>query len=254
MLSIQQLKSIKQLHSKKGRLGQKKFIIEGKKIIQDLLEIGYPLNAVYYNGNELGEIEIKCKKKNIPFLQIPEKQIEQISVLQQPQAVLGISKIVDEVLSLEDLKNQVTFVLDGISDPGNLGTIIRLADWFGIKNIICSKNTVELHNPKVIQASMGSFCNVKLHYQVSLPQFFSHESFKKLKLPLIGASLNGKEYTKVPPQSCMLVLGSEAHGISAELNELLDTKILIPGNSNKFAESLNVSVAASLLASYFCKV
>jgi TrmH family RNA methyltransferase len=252
MLSNNQQKQLKQLSTKKGRQAQQKFLVEGKKIIVDLISKNFPFELICCTENYFEEINNLTKKTTIPVEIVSEKQLNDISSLQHPQPVFAVSKIYESTLDIPSLKNNVTLVLDEISDPGNLGTIIRLADWFGIKNIICSKSTVEFFNPKVIQASMGSFSNVNVIYKDSLEQFFNSAEIKELNIPIIGTTLDGVSYKTIEPQACFLVLGSEANGISKSILPLLNHKILIDGNRNKFAESLNVSVAATLVTSYFC--
>jgi TrmH family RNA methyltransferase len=252
MLSNTQQKHLKQLSTKKGRQVQQRFLVEGKKIILDLLLRKFPFELICCTQNYVDELTNSAIKTSVPLEIISEKQLFDISSLQHPQPVFAVAKTYETELVHETLKNNVTLVLDDISDPGNLGTIIRLSDWFGIKNIICSKSTVELFNPKVIQSSMGSFSNVNVIYKNSLETFFDSPEIKNLNLPIIGTVLNGVPYKTIAPQPCFLMLGSEANGISQTLLPMLNHKIVIEGNKNKFAESLNVSMAATLASSYFC--
>jgi RNA methyltransferase, TrmH family len=252
MLSNNRQKQLKQLSTKKGREAQQKFLIEGKKIVSELIVRNYPFELICCTALYVDEISGIAEKAHIALEVVTEKQLQDVSALQHPQPVFGVAQIKKNHLDFSVLKNQVTLVLDDVSDPGNMGTIIRLADWYGVKNIICSSNTVELHNPKVIQASMGSFCNVNVSYCESLELFFNTKEILELKLPLIGTTLQGKPYKTIEPQPCFLVLGNEAKGISQKVLNKLDHQILIEGNKNKFAESLNVSVAATLVTSYFC--
>jgi TrmH family RNA methyltransferase len=252
MLSNNQEKQLKQLSTKKGRQAQQKFLVEGKKIILDLLSRKFPFELICTTQNYFEEIKNEVRKTNTPVEIITEKQLYNISSLQHPQPVFAVAKIYEHKLISDSLKESVSLILDDISDPGNLGTVIRLADWFGIKNIICSKSTVELFNPKVIQASMGSFSNVNVVYVESLEVFFKSPEIKTLNIPIIGTTLDGVSYKTIEPQPCFLVLGSEANGISENLLSLLTHKVVIVGSSSKFAESLNVSVAATLVTSYFC--
>jgi RNA methyltransferase, TrmH family len=252
MLSNNQEKQLKQLSAKKGRQMQQKFLVEGKKIIFDLLSKKFPFELICTTENYFEEIKNEVRKTNTPLEIITERQLYNISSLQHPQPVFAVAKIYEHKLIIDSLKESVSLILDGISDPGNLGTIIRLADWFGIKNIICSKSTVELFNPKVIQASMGSFSNVNVVYVDSLELFVNSPEINALNIPIIGTTLDGVSYKTIEPQPCFLVLGSEASGISENMLRLLNHKIVIEGNSTKFAESLNVSVAATLVTSYFC--
>ena len=252
MLGNNHQKQLKQLSTKKGRQTQQKFLVEGKKIIVDLISKNFPFELICCTENYFDEIKDAVRKAAVPLEIIEEKQLNDISSLQHPQPVFAVAKIYESELLIPILKESVTLVLDDISDPGNLGTIIRLADWFGIKNIVCSKFTVELFNPKVIQASMGSFSNVNVVYVDSLEEFFNSKEIRELNIPIIGTTLDGVPYKTIEPQPCFLILGSEANGISKSILAMVNHKILIDGSENKFAESLNVSVAATLVTSYFC--
>lgn len=181
--------------------------------------------------------------RKINFQEISVKDIEKISTLKTPQEVIGLVKIpIWPTLNYDSLKQRFSLVLDNIQDPGNMGTIIRTADWFGINDIICSEDTVDVYNPKVVQATMGSLARVNVHY-TTLAQ-----ALQQIKLPIFGAMLDGENiYNTTFGDEGLLVMGNEGNGISADIERLITTKITIPRAGQ--AESLNVAIATAILCS-----
>ncbi len=185
---------------------------------------------------------LKLSQK-INLCKISVNELEKISSLKTPQQVLAQIKIPAwPILQHETLKGKFTLVLDGIQDPGNLGTIIRTADWFGIENIICSDDTVDAYNPKVVQACMGSLARVKLHYTSLIPFLAT------IKLPIFGALLDGNNiYEAEFGNEGLVVMGNEGNGIRPEIQQLITKAITIPRIGK--AESLNVAIATALFCS-----
>jgi len=181
--------------------------------------------------------------RKINFQEISVKDIEKISTLKTPQEVIGLVKIpIWPTLNYSSLKNKFSLVLDNIQDPGNMGTIIRTADWFGITDMICSEDTVDVYNPKVVQATMGSLARVNVYY-TNLAQ-----ALPQIKLPVFGAMLDGENiYNTTFGAGGLLVMGNEGNGISADIERLITTKITIPRVGQ--AESLNVAIATAILCS-----
>ena len=177
---------------------------------------------------------------NIKLFEVNNVELAKISTLQTPQGVLALVNIPQEQkLELKCLKNCFSIVLDDVQDPGNFGTIIRTADWFGIKNIICSENTVEAYNPKTVQSTMGSLCRVNVIY-TNLNQFLTETD-----LPIFGALLKGNNiYHTNWGKEGLILLGNEGHGISNHLIEKITTPVTIPRFGK--AESLNVAVSAAI--------
>ena len=171
------------------------------------------------------------------------KDIEKISTLKTPQEVIGLVKIPKwPLLNYNLLKNKFSLVLDGVQDPGNMGTIIRTADWFGITDIICSDDTVDVYNPKVVQATMGSLSRINVHY-VDLESVLS-----ETKLPVYGALLNGENiYSSDFGNEGLVVMGNEGNGLTEKVKQLITKAITIPGAGN--AESLNVAIATAIFCS-----
>ena len=238
MLSKSQISFIKSLHQKKYRKESGIFIIEGIKSITEFISSNYTIHSIYYT-DELASLLPK-NITNIKLFEVNSVELEKISTLQAPQGILALIYIPEQQkLDLKSLKNCFSLVLDNVQDPGNLGTIIRTADWFGIKNIICSENTVEAYNPKTVQSTMGSLCRVNLCY-TNLNKFLN-----EIDLPIFGALLEGNNiYNTDWGSEGLILLGNEGHGISDELINKITAPITIPRFGK--AESLNVAVSAAI--------
>ena len=236
MLSKSQIKLITSLKHKKFRQQYGFFVVEGVKTIKELLESNLELHALYttesFNINAKDEILIS------------ENELKRVSFLTTPNKALAIFKIPKQKSINE---HGLIVALDAVSDPGNLGTIIRLCDWFGVKELICSLNTVDCYNPKVIQATMGSLTRVNITY-VDLASFL-----KDTKFPVYGAFMEGENvYKKQLPENGIVVMGNEANGISKEVEALVTEKISIPRFGDlQVTESLNVATATAILLSEF---
>ena len=235
MLSKNELKYIQSLCQKKQRAAERLFLAEGVKLADELLTAGYPVRKIY----ALEEWEAPVT--DIPLTRITRFELEKISSLQTPNQVLLIA---EQQIPQEApvFKNHFTLVLDGIQDPGNLGTIIRIADWFGIGQIIASNDTAELYNPKVIQSTMGSFLRVKIWY-TDIEPILAQQT-----VPVYGALLNGTSVFSIPtPSEGLLVIGNESKGIRETILPLISHAVTIPRIGK--AESLNAAVAAGILLS-----
>ena len=210
------------------------FLVEGNKIIKELPDSDYEIENLY-----------SVEPENITFTtqeieKILPNDLKKISFLQHPKDSVAVCKIPENKI-LKDVSIQL--ILDGIQDPGNLGTIIRLADWFGIEQIICSNDTVDVYNPKVIQATMGSFLRVNVFY-TDLEDYF-----KEYQHPILGTDMNGENiYETQFPEKFSLVFGNEGNGIRPSTEDLITKMITIPrfGNSQS-TESLNVSMSAGII-------
>ncbi|MES2328960.1 MAG: RNA methyltransferase [Bacteroidota bacterium] len=240
MLSKNELKYIQSLCQKKQRQEERLFIAEGTKLVDELLNSHYTIRKVY----ALAEWVPK-NTAPVDVITITAIELAKISGLQTPNQVLAV---VEQQTPAKEptIHEQLTLVLDGIQDPGNFGTIIRIADWFGIKQVIASEDTVELYNPKVIQSTMGSFLRVDVWYKPL------HEFLASAKIPVYGALLNGKNMHGEPPVTeGLLVIGNESKGISKELLPFISHPITIPRLGG--AESLNAAVAAGIIVSHLKK-
>ena len=239
MITKADIKYIKSLQNKKERSLSKKFIIEGEKIVNEALIYGSEvLEQIYATSNYIEQIEVPT---SISLTIITPQELEKISTLTTPNKAIGICK---QQITIKR-KSNLILALDHIQDPGNLGTIIRLADWFGISEIICSENTVDCYNPKVIQSTMGAIFRVNVSYQNLV------DYLEKTSLPIYGALLNGENvFTTQFNEKGIILLGNEGNGISEILKQFITNKITIPKYGE--AESLNVAMAASIIVgAYF---
>lgn len=236
-LSKSHQKLIKSLKYKKYRYKNGLFVVEGIKVIKEFLNSSYRLDQLYSIA------DIFSTTSDAVQIITPEN-LKSISFLSTPQVALAIFKI----KKYKPLKiKSLTLALDGVRDPGNLGTIIRLCDWFGIKKIVCSLDTVDCYNPKVVQASMGSLSRVRVYYEDL------NQVLRQSELPIYIADMDGESvYTSSLNQKSILLMGSESHGVSPELRALAKQSISIPQfGKNQQTESLNVAMATSVLLSEF---
>lgn len=238
MVSKSQIKLITSLAQKKSRAKTGLFLVEGKKGIKELLNSDFQLNSLFTTE------DIFNTPTSRTFL-ISEYELKKLSQMRTPQTAVACFEI---PAAKTPEYNGLVVALDGIRDPGNLGTIIRLCDWFGVRDLLCSRDTVDCYNPKVVQASMGSIGRVNIYYQ-------RLESVLKNMpgIPVLGAFLDGENiYNTALPASGILVLGNEANGISEEVERLVRRKINIPQfGTTATTESLNVATATAVLLSEF---
>ena len=232
MLTKNQIKFIRSLSLKKNRQKHGLFIVEGEKLVNEVLSSDWEVEGIYATKEWLGE--------NATI--ISNNDLTRISSLKTPNKVVAVVKIKKGSL---DITSNTVLALDGVKDPGNLGTIIRLADWFGVEDIICSDDCVDYLNPKVVQSSMGSFTRVNLHYTSLMDAFKKYSDYKLFMTVLNGTPLS--EMTNTDKK--IVVMGSESKGISNKILELTSDKITIPKSKSSKAESLNVSVAAAIILS-----
>lgn len=240
MFSKSQIKLIKSLSQKKYRTRHGLFVIEGKKGIFELLSSPLELHSLFTAEDIFDAAEGKTQL-------ISEAELKKMSNQQSPQTALAIFHI-PEVLQPKAEGLQV--VLDDVQDPGNLGTIIRLCDWFGVQDLICSPGTVDCYNPKVVQATMGSIARVKVHY-LELTEFLRNLPKEK---SVYGTFLEGENVygQSVSPEG-VVVLGNEGNGISAKVEALITHKLNIPQFGKGMTESLNVATAAAIFLSEFSR-
>jgi RNA methyltransferase, TrmH family len=238
MLSKNQIKLITSLQQKKQRIAHQLFFAEGIKVIQELLKSNFELVQLYTTQNDFPEVS------NLKKAIIDESDLKKITALASPNTCLALFKIPAEKIIIE---SGLIIALDAIRDPGNLGTILRLCDWFGIGQIICSKDAVDIYNPKVVQATMGSIARVNVNY-IDLETFIS-----QTKSPVFGTFMDGNNIYKTHlPQEGIIIMGNEANGISPEIEKLIKNRLTIPrfGTLQK-TESLNVAAATAIVLSEF---
>jgi TrmH family RNA methyltransferase len=253
MITRTQIKYIRSLHQKKKRIQENVYFAEGIKLVNEALTAHIKsIRMLLYTSENKKHIKTKLIPEGIPSIELNPSDFYKISVLKNPQGVLLIlEKPLNHPPKISEC-GELILLLDSIRDPGNLGTIIRLADWFDIRQIICSDNSVDCYNPKVVQATMGAIFRVHVSY-TSLPEFLA--SIRQPGLfTIYGSALDGENiYTTVLKTPAVIILGNEAHGISQSLNKYIDSNLLIPNFSNTHnqSESLNVSVAAAIICSEF---
>jgi TrmH family RNA methyltransferase len=248
MLSKNRIKYLTSLQVKKYREESNQFIAEGVKMVDELLNSSFKINEIF----ALNEwIEKNHSKTNILVTEIDQKELERISGLSTPNQVVALVDIPRRLINIHEIYSDLVIVLDEIRDPGNLGTIIRIADWYGIKNIVCSENSVDVYNPKVVQATMGSIARVDVFY-TNLNSFISKTP---KNINIYGTLLEGENiYLNDLSQNGIIVIGNEAKGISKDILPLITNKIHIPSfaiNKNNKAESLNASIATAIICSEF---
>ena len=236
MLSKNQVKLIQKLHQKKYRNELNLFIVEGKKSINEFLQAGYTPQLL---------IATEAFTASVPqhlITPVSKDELRKVSTLQNPDEGLAVF---EQPKYKGILQEGVIVALDNVQDPGNLGTIIRLCDWFGVETLLCNTQTVDCYNPKVVQASMGSLTRVAVHY-LDLAAFLTTTALPVYTMDLEGENL----YTATFPKDCILILGNEANGISAEVRALSNEVIPSPRFSkHQRTESLNVAMAGAIILS-----
>ena len=247
MIGKNTIKWVHSLEMKKNRKREHLFVAEGPKVVGDLLAHYRPravFATVEWNG-----------RASLPSYLTPETvsddELRRLSFLQHPQQVIAVLEMDDDV-SISVSPERLSLVLDGVQDPGNLGTIIRIADWFVIDNIVCSPDTADAYNPKVVQATMGSLARVNVSYTPLLPFLTSLPA----DMPIYGTLLDGSDiYASELSSRGIIIMGNEGNGISQEVRALVSKPLLIPNfrQGGDCAESLNVAVATAITCAEFCR-
>ncbi|WP_089999245.1 TrmH family RNA methyltransferase [Chryseobacterium taichungense] len=234
MLTAHTIKILQSLDKKKFRQKYNLFLVEGNKTINELFNSNFKIKEIFSTDPQ------KLDRANVPVTHISENELKKISFLQHPKDSVAVCYL-NEEKKLSDQNLQL--VLDGIQDPGNMGTIIRLADWFGIEQIICSKDTVDFYNPKVIMSSMGSFARVNIVYENLTDYLLNTKNLN------IGTDMDGENiYSFERPERMNLILGNEGNGMRPETEKLLQKSVMIPRfGKSQSTESLNVSMAAGII-------
>ena len=241
MISKNQLKYIRQLEQKKYRRREGLFVAEGTKVVGDLLQ-RYRPEAVFATADWQAPAGITPQF-------VTDDELRRISFLQHPQQVLALFPLPTINSKPSTINSTLSLALDGVQDPGNLGTIIRIADWFGISTIICSEDTVDAWNPKVVQATMGSIARVNIIYN-NLPEFLDS---LPADFPVYGTFLDGENiYTQELTHEGLIIMGNEGNGISDAVRAKVNRRLLIPDfHQGETADSLNVAIATAITCSEF---
>lgn len=250
MLSKNKIKLIHSLNRKKSRDESGVFLVEGNKMVEEALLSGFEIELVVCTSNFARlhpEISIRVKE----IIETDSESLSKASLLQNPQDSLAIVQQPQNIYPELNLHKDLCLALDFIQDPGNLGTILRIADWYGINQVVCSEKTVDVFNPKVVQASMGAIFRIKIE-NTELSGFI--RIARENEIPVYGTFLEGKNiYEQTLSPNGIIVLGNEGNGISDPISRLVTQKLLIPcfsAHENK-PESLNVAIAAAICCSEF---
>ena len=254
MLSKNRIKFINSLKKKKFREKHRQFIVEGDKTVREFLNSDYTINQVISTKNWIETVATNTELKvdNIEVVKLSE--MLKLSAFKTPSNVMAIVSCQDHHLASEPLTGKITIILDNINDPGNMGTIIRSAGWFGIKNIICSPDCVDIYNPKVIQATMGAICSIRVFYEELKPLLIKYSG--NPDFPIYGTFPAGSNiYELELSKKGFIILGNESRGISEELLVFITHKLGIPSYppGEKKVESLNVSSATAIILSEFSR-
>ncbi len=250
MVGKTQKKAITALAQKKYRDKTGLFVAEGPKLVIDLYKSGISPCRIFTTDKQLGH----QFNENIDVDIISNDDLRKMSFLKNPQTVLGLFQKPQWNFLIDSFSQELTLCLDGIQDPGNMGTILRVADWFGFKSIVCSTDSVDVFNPKVVQASMGAIGRVKIHY-TNLPEF-CQQCTTQLKLPVFGTFMDGENIyqTKLPDKG-LIITGNEGNGIRPETETFVTTRLAIPRwpkpDGSQGMESLNAGVATAIVCSEF---
>ncbi len=231
MISKSEIKHIRSLRLKKNRIKTGEFVLEGEKLYEELLKSNFNVVKAFSTIPDHG-VEL-----------ISENELSKVSQLSTPNKVIATVQIPKRIYDLQEFSDDLILVLDGVKDPGNLGTLLRIADWFGIKNIVCSEDTVDVYNSKVVQATMGAVFRVNVHY-LDLQHFLHGYKATFPQHAIYAADMEGDSVYTVTAQKGVLIMGSESHGLSDEIRALAQ-RITIPRVGE--AESLNVAVAAGII-------
>jgi len=250
MLSKNKIKLIQSLNRKKDRDESGLFLVEGNKMVEEALRSDYQTETLVCTpafAESVSEIQFNASE----IIETDKDSIQKASLLKNPQEALAVIRQPDQSKPALNPETDLYLALDFIQDPGNLGTIIRIADWFGINTIICSENTVDVFNPKVVQASMGAIFRVKCWY-TNLENFLNEISAQKI--PVYGTFMKGNNiYSESLTKNGIVILGNEGNGISEPVSQLITNTLTIPSFSSNASrsESLNVAIAASICCSEF---
>lgn len=238
MVSKAKIKYLKSLQVKKYRKQEQSFVVEGAKSVLELLGSNFEVTWVGGTESFLQTHARQLVSRKTEAVVVSAKELEQLGSFQTNETAIAVAKMKQN--SLPDLKNEFALVLDDLRDPGNVGTIIRTADWYGIKHIIASDETADFYNPKTISATMGSFCRVNFFY-TNLSEFF-----RQNKLPVFGAFMDGADVHQLDfGKSGLILIGNESNGISDEVSQFVQQRITIPKIGG--AESLNAGIATGII-------
>lgn len=246
MISKAHIKWIKSLDMRKFRIQHNAFVAEGPKLVGELLPYFTPLYLAATQEWLDRNRNLVDRVKEVDV--VTGEELARASLLRNPQSVLAVMPIPERRLDAKLLEQELSLALDGVQDPGNLGTILRIADWYGIRRVICSEGTADVYNPKCVQACMGALARVEVYY-CNLP-----ELLRQVKTPLYGTFLDGRDiYQETLSENGIIIMGNEGNGISREVGELVNRRLYLPNypQGALTTESLNVGVATGIVCAEF---
>ncbi len=246
MISRTRIKWIKSLEMRKDRLQEKAFVAEGPKLVGELLPYSTPLYiAATKDWLDANRHLLRAVKE---VDEVSQTELERASLLRTPQSVLAVMPIPERRLDISSLQKKLVIALDSVQDPGNLGTILRIADWFGIHEVLCSEGTADVYNPKSVQSCMGALARVKVFY-CNLPEVLG-----QVEMPVFGTFLDGTDiYKEELSGEGIIVMGNEGNGISQPVAKLVNRRLYVPNypKGSLTTESLNVAVATGIVCAEF---
>ena len=246
MISRIRIKWIKSLEMRKYRLQEKAFVAEGPKLVGELLPYSTPLYiAATKDWLDANRHLLRAVKE---VDEVSQTELERASLLRTPQSVLAVMPIPERRLDISSLQKKLVIALDSVQDPGNLGTILRIADWFGIHEVLCSEGTADVYNPKCVQSCMGALARVKVFY-CNLPEVLG-----QVEMPVFGTFLDGTDiYKEELSGEGIIVMGNEGNGISQPVAKLVNRRLYVPNypKGSLTTESLNVAVATGIVCAEF---
>lgn len=246
MISRTRIKWIKSLEMRKYRLQEKAFVAEGPKLVGELLPYSTPLYiAATKDWLDANRHLLRAVKE---VDEVSQTELERASLLRTPQSVLAVMPIPEMRLDISSLQKKLVIALDSVQDPGNLGTILRIADWFGIHEVLCSEGTADVYNPKCVQSCMGALARVEVFY-CNLPEVLG-----QVEMPVFGTFLDGTDiYKEELSGEGIIVMGNEGNGISQPVAKLVNRRLYVPNypKGSLTTESLNVAVATGIVCAEF---
>lgn len=250
MLTKNDIKFIKSLSDKQARTESGMFVVEGRKMVAEAINSGWAVSRILTKSGSEGRLELTFPQGYMPE-DISEKDMERISQLKSPADILALVGIPERKFDINKIETGLVLAADGIQDPGNMGTIIRIADWFGIADVVCSADSADCYNPKVVQATMGALFRVGVHY-CELPGLLKHA--RKASAGIYGTFLDGENiYDADLARYGIIVMGSEGRGVTPACEKYVDRRLFIPPYpaGRQGSESLNVAAATAVICSEF---
>jgi TrmH family RNA methyltransferase len=251
MISKARIRRVQSLQDRKERDSQGLYVIEGDRLVREYLEAGYRIESVYAVSDWIRALPETSSWSIGEIVEVSERELARMSSLKTPHDVLGLVRKLEVSIAWEQLPSCLSIALDAVRDPGNFGTILRVAAWFGVGNVLASPDCVDPFNPKVIQAAMGATIHVRVHSVELVPLL---DRAIELRVPIYGTALDGESLYDAPlAASALLLFGNEARGLAAPLLHRVTHRLTIPpwGSAAAGLDSLNVAMSAAIVCAEF---